>query len=230
MPEIERPSRSPSERVYIAVHEAVMHGDVAPGESLRPQELATRHSVSLAAVREALLRLVGEGLAERHRNRGFAVPAIDADRWRRIAEARAAVEPAMLQLAIARGDLEWEARVRAAHHRLAGTPLPADDEDRQAADAWAEAHRTFHRTLLDACDNDVLLGVFDRLWAASELTRRWFVTRVADGEGDGHTEHAALEHAALERDSATATELLARHVGLAADALARQGRGSHDGS
>jgi DNA-binding GntR family transcriptional regulator len=228
MPEIEGPPRSPSERVYAALHDAVMHGDVAPGEPLRPQELATEHAVSLAAVREALLRLVGEGLADRHRNRGFAVPTIDADRWRRIAEARAIVEPAMLQLAIVRGDLEWEARVRAAHHRLAGTPLPTDDEDRQTADAWAEAHRTFHRTLLEACDNDVLLATFDRLWAASELTRRWFATRVPGR--DGSAEHAALEHAALERDGATAAELLATHVGQAADVLARQRRASGDGA
>jgi DNA-binding GntR family transcriptional regulator len=222
MPQIDDPgSTSPSERVYRAVHDAVMNGDVAPGDPLRPQELATRHAVSLAAVREALLRLVGEGVAERHRNRGFAVPPVDADRWRRVAEARGVVEPAMLRLAVARGDLEWEARVRAAHHRLAGTPL-GDDGDPRAADAWTEAHRTFHRTLLDACANDVLLGTFDRLWVASELTRRWSARRVPDR--DGAAEHAALEQAALARDGDAAAELLLAHVGQTVDLLAGRRR------
>ncbi|WP_022930241.1 GntR family transcriptional regulator [Patulibacter americanus] len=211
--------RSPSERVYVALRDAVIHGDVAPGEPLRPQELATGHAVSLAAVREALLRLVGEGLAERHRNRGFAVPTVDAGHWRRVAEARAVVEPAMLRLAIERGDLEWEVRVRAAYHRLAGTPPATDEEDRDAADAWSEAHRTFHRTLLDACENDVLLATFDRLWVASELARRWFISRLPGDDRAG--EHLALERAALARDTDAAADLLVAHVGQTVDQLAR---------
>lgn len=213
---------SPSERVYLALHDAVIHGDVAPGDPLRPQELATHHAVSLAAAREALLRLVGEGLAERHHNRGFAVPAVDAGRWRRVAEARAIVEPAMLRLAIERGDLEWEVRVRAAYHRLAGTPAATDEDDRAAADAWSEAHRTFHRTLLDACGNDVLLETFDRLWVASELARRWFIARVPGEDRAG--EHLALERAALERDGDAAADLLVAHVGQTVEQLARTRR------
>ncbi|GAA3160386.1 GntR family transcriptional regulator [Nonomuraea salmonea] len=164
---------SPSERMYAALRAAVLHGEFAPRQPLKPQELATRHGVSLAVAREALLRLVGEGLAERLPNRGFAVPETGAARWRQIAEARALTEPAMLRLAIERGDLEWEARVRAAHHRLAGTPPYEDDRDAPYGEAWAEAHRRFHRALLEGCGNDVLLDGFDRLWTAGELARRW---------------------------------------------------------
>src|SRR3954451_10305737 len=145
-----------SDRGYAALRAAVLHGEFAPRQALKPQELADRHGVSLAVVREALLRLVGEGLAERLPNRGFAGPATGAERWAGIAEARATIEPAMLRLAIERGDLEWEVAVRAAHHRLAGTPVFDNDGDPYAGDAWAEAHRVFHRTLLEGCGNDVL--------------------------------------------------------------------------
>src|SRR4051812_33891370 len=132
---------SRSERVYASLRGAVLRGEFAPRQALKPQELADRHGVSLAVVRESLLRLVGEGLAERRPNRGFAVPATGAERWQRVAEARAVIEPAMLRLAIERGDLDWEARVRAAHHRLAGTPPSAGDGDPHYSEAWAEAHR-----------------------------------------------------------------------------------------
>jgi DNA-binding GntR family transcriptional regulator len=210
-------ARSPSQRVYLALHDAVMDGDVAPGDALRPQEIATGHAVSLAAAREALLRLVGEGLAERVQNRGFRVPAVDAERWRRVAEARALIEPGMLRLAIDRGDLEWEARVRAAHHRLAGTALGVAG-DHAAGAAWREAHRAFHRVLVEACGNDVLLATFDRLWTASELARRWSIAAVPDR--DALREHETLERAVLDRDADRAAGLLAAHVKRTVDLLA----------
>ncbi|MEU7876547.1 GntR family transcriptional regulator [Dactylosporangium sp. NPDC049140] len=203
--------RQPSERVYVHLRAGVLRGEYAPRQALKPQELANEHGVSLAVVREALLRLVGEGLAERLPNRGFAVPATGDERWQRIAEARALIEPATLRLAIERGDLEWEARVRAAHHRLAGTPV--DD-----LDTWSEAHRLFHRVLLEGCANDALLETFDRLWTASELARRWSA-RAAPGR-DHATEHRAIEEAALARAADRAAELLRIHVSRTVEALA----------
>lgn len=208
-----------SERVYASLRAAVLHGEFAPQQPLKPQELATRHGVSLAVAREALLRLVGEGLAQRLPNRGFAVPATGADRWQQIAEARAVIEPAMLRMAIERGDLEWEARVRAAHHRLAGTPLYEQHGDAHFSDAWAEAHRRFHRALLEGCGNDVLLATFDRLWTDSELARRW--SAVNTPGRDGVAEHRAIEEAALARDADPAADLLRRHLGRTAAALTR---------
>lgn len=80
-----------------------------------PGCLAKEQGVSLAVVREALVRVVGEGLADRLPNRGFAVPAFSDRRWQEIAEARRTVEPVVLRMSIERGDIDWEARVRAAH-------------------------------------------------------------------------------------------------------------------
>ena len=203
--------------MYVSLRTGVLHGEFAPQEALKPQELANRHGVSLAVAREALLRLVGEGLAQRLPNRGFAVPATGAQRWQQIAEARAVVEPAMLRMAIARGDLEWEARVRAAHHRLAGTPA-----EPHYSDAWGEAHRLFHRALLEGCGNEVLLTTFDRMWIDSELARRW--SAISAPGRDAVAEHRAIEEAALARDGDLAADLLRRHLALTAAALADETR------
>lgn len=201
-----------SERVHARLQEAIMRGEYAPGEALKPQELAQQHQVSLAVVRESLVRLVGDGLAVRLTNRGFAVPDFSDRRWEEIAEARRTVEPVMLRLAIERGDLDWEARVRAAHHRLARTPAHVPEEGEHYSSAWSEAHRVFHRTLLDGCGNPVLLETFDRLWTASELARRWSARRMPGR--DGVAEHRRLEEAALARDADTAAEVLVRHLTL----------------
>ncbi|MEU6251596.1 GntR family transcriptional regulator [Streptomyces sp. NPDC047043] len=206
-----------SERVYVLLRDAIMRGAYAPGTPLKPQELAKEHQVSLAVVREALVRVVGEGLADRLPNRGFAVPDFSDLRWQEIAEARRTVEPLVLRMAIERGDVDWEARVRAAHHRLARTPAFAPEEGEYFSAAWAEAHRVFHRTLLEGCGNTVLLGTFDRLWTASELARRWSAHRTP--ERDFLAEHRALEEATVARDADTAADLLIRHLTLTAAGL-----------
>ena len=206
-----------SGRVHSELRDAIMRGEFAPGEALKPQELAHRHGVSLAVVREALVRLVGDGIADRLTNRGFAVASQSDQRWQHLTEARRTVEPATLRLAIARGDLDWEARVRAAHHRLARTPAFADDDPKQVSAAWAEAHRAFHRTLLEGSGNTALLEIFDRLWLASELARRWSAGRNPDR--DFAAEHRGLEQAVLARDAEAASTLLDRHLTLTAAVL-----------
>jgi DNA-binding GntR family transcriptional regulator len=208
-----------SERVYAHIRAAIMRGDHAPGAPLKPQDLAQEQGVSLAVVREALVRVVGDGLADRLPNRGFAVPALSHRRWQEIAEARRTIEPMVLRLSVERGDVGWEADVRAAHHRLARTPAFVPEEGEYYSEAWSEAHRVFHRTLLAGCGNPVLLETFDRLWAASELARRWSAHH---GPGRDHlAEHRRLEEAALARDADAAAEVLTRHLTLTADALTK---------
>ncbi|MEV1024374.1 GntR family transcriptional regulator [Streptomyces sp. NPDC050264] len=206
-----------SEQVHAHLRDAIMRGGFAPGDALKPQDLAREQGVSLAVTREALVRLVGEGLADRLPNRGFAVPSFSDRRWQEIAEARRTIEPVVLRMSVERGDVDWEARVRAAHHRLARTPAFVPEEGEYYTAAWAEAHRIFHRTLLEGCGNLALLDTFDRLWTASELTRRWSAHR--DPDRDGAKEHHMLEEAALARDADTAAAVLVRHLTLTAAAL-----------
>ncbi|WP_435591733.1 GntR family transcriptional regulator [Nocardia sp. bgisy118] len=206
-----------TEQIYAHLRNAIMRGDYAPGDALKPQDLAKEQCVSLAVVREALVRVVGEGLADRLPNRGFAVPEFSDRRWQEVAEARRTIEPVMLRMSIERGDVEWEAQVRAAHHRLARTPAFVPEEGEYYSEAWSEAHRVFHRTLLEGCGNPVLLETFDRMWTASELARRWSTYRNPDR--DGVEEHRRLEEAALARDADAAAEALTRHLTLTAAAL-----------
>lgn len=200
---------SPAARAYAALRGRILGGALAPEQPLRPQELADELGVSLAVVRESLLRLVGEGLADRNPNRGFAVPAAGPGRWEEISDARAAIEPATLRLAVERGDLAWEAGVRAAFHTLSRTPVH-DGDGPAVTDAWSDAHHRFHRALLEGCGNAVLLETFERLWRQSELARRW--SALASPATARLGEHAALEGAALARDADGAAAALTAHL------------------
>lgn len=111
---------------------------------------------------------------------------------------------------IQRGDLDWEAHVRATHQRLAGTPLHDPGPGEHVSSRWSRAHHDFHRALLAGSGNAVLLESFDRLWLTGELARRWSRTPGRDGAA----EHRHLEEAALARDADRAVALLTRHLTL----------------
>ena len=202
-------TRALGERTYQQLLGEILGGEHAPGAPLRPQGIAHRLGVSLVVVREALTRLCGDGLAERHTNRGFTVSEASDERWQELAHARSLLEPVMLRDAVERGDLEWETRVVAAHHRLAATPIGTETGG-HVSEQWSLAHGRFHRALIEGCANRVMLGVFDRFWRSSELARRWSVDISADRDIAG--EHAQLMHAACDRDADRAQRLLREHI------------------
>jgi len=197
------------ERTYQELHREILRGDHAPGTPLRPQAIADRLGVSLAVVREALTRLSGDGLAERATNRGFTVPHASDERWAELAHARALLEPVMFADAIEHGDLDWESRVVATHHRLAATPI-GTEVGGHVSEAWSTAHGVFHRTLIDGSGNGVMLRIFDRLWRSSELARRWSVDISPDRDIAG--EHTQLMQVACDRDVDRAQSLMRDHI------------------
>src|SRR5262249_51382862 len=69
-PIIRRPLR---EDVHAALRAHIVEGRLAPGRRLQDVQLAGQLGVSRTPIREALLRLAGEGLVESDPNRGFFV-------------------------------------------------------------------------------------------------------------------------------------------------------------
>src|SRR5580704_6681604 len=95
---------------------------ILPGKKLKIQELCTRFSVSLGAIREALSRLTSEGLVVAEPQRGFRAAPISPEDLSDLTRVRIEIEALCLRRAIAQGDVDWEARLVAAFHRLSRTP------------------------------------------------------------------------------------------------------------
>src|SRR4051812_19724956 len=79
-------------RAYEALHDAIVSGELSPGERLIEEELAEQLGLSRGAVRGAILRLGHEGLVVRERNRGARVRRFTLDEVIELLEARAALE------------------------------------------------------------------------------------------------------------------------------------------
>ena len=80
--------------------------------------MRAEYGVGVGTLREILSRLAAEGLVLAEGQRGFEVPPVTARNLRELAELRLMLEQHALRRSFAAGDVEWEGRVVAAHHKL----------------------------------------------------------------------------------------------------------------
>ena len=80
-------------RVRDALQQAILEGELQPGERLRAEALAGRFGTSRTPIREALLMREREGLVDVLPNRGAIVRSFDADDLLDLYEVRSLIEP-----------------------------------------------------------------------------------------------------------------------------------------
>ncbi|MFD0107140.1 GntR family transcriptional regulator, partial [Streptomyces sp. NPDC127164] len=129
-------------QVLDALRDALMAGELRPGEVYSAPALGERFGVSATPVREAMQQLAVEGAVEVVPNRGFRVVRRGDRELAELAEVRALLEvPVWLRLARTVPAERW-ARLRPlaeATVRAASSGCPA---------TYAEADRAFHRSVL----------------------------------------------------------------------------------
>ncbi len=203
-------STTRSEHVYESLRREILCGTLPPGSRLRFVDLAHRFTVSQSIIREALVRLAEQGLAAALPQQGFRVRALTVAELREITEARMEIESLLIRHAIARGDLEWESSVIAAHHVLAQTPRMT--ESGTVNEAWIGAHEAFHAAALRGGKNGTLLSVATSLRETASLYRWTPGVRAIEAERDSAFEHRQILDAVLGRDELTAACLIAQHI------------------
>lgn len=207
------------EQVYQSLRGDILAGRLRPGQKLPFADLSARYGFSVGVIREALSRLAEQGLVENIPQQGFAVTALSRTDLINLTQARAEIETLTLRHAIAEGDIEWQSQVLASHHRLANTPMMEVDDPERFSEDWAEAHRNFHETLLEGCDNPRLTGVATQLRASAELYRRWTAPLSEGKTRDVAAEHQRIVDAVIARNAELAAQLLNDHISLTAKIL-----------
>jgi DNA-binding GntR family transcriptional regulator len=144
-------------QVLDALRDALVGGDLTPGEVYSAPVLAERFGVSPTPVREAMQQLAGEGAVEVIPNRGFRVARRSARELAELAEVRMLIEvPVMLRLGRVLPPDRWS-RLRPFAE---ATVAAAATGDRAA---YLESDRTFHQALLGLAGNQQLVIVADNL-------------------------------------------------------------------
>jgi DNA-binding GntR family transcriptional regulator len=189
----------------------ILSTKLVPGQKLHIAGLAKQFSVSLTAVREALSRLVADGLVQASDQRGFRVSPVSPADLEDVTRTRIDIEGLALRRSIERGDQAWLGAVEQAFAALSAVPYRHPDDPQTHNEVWIARHRIFHRALVNACGSQWLLGFRDILHEQSERYRRLSVRRETGTVRDVEAEHAAILHAVLKRDSDAAVAALTQH-------------------
>src|SRR5699024_8545257 len=112
-----------SERAYAQLLDEIQSGALPAGAVLAEMEQAARLHVSRTPLREALRRLVADGLVVQQSPRVTVVAPIDADDIRALFEMRRALEESAARIAAERGDT---ARFRELADELAAVRLDGE--------------------------------------------------------------------------------------------------------
>lgn len=209
------------EATFWTIRDEIIHGVLRPGDKLTLDRLKQRYEVSVGTLREVLTRLASEALVVAEGQKGFEVaPASEAD-MRDLGALRLLLETHGMNLSLAAGDLEWEGRVVAAHHKLAAIEKRLLAGESNRTPEWIIYDRSFHEALISACGSPSLMTmhatVFDRFVRYHMLAESFRGKPVAD-------DHQALLKAALARDAKTAQRLLEAHVNKGIEHVIASGR------
>ena len=200
---------SVGETTYRRVRADIVGGRLVPGQKLTLDRMRDAYGTAISTLRELLNRLASEGLILAEGSRGFEVASISPANLREIAGMRLLLECHALRSSFESGDMEWEGRVVAAHHKLASMERRMAAGDRSQEEDWRRYDREFHQALISACGSRVLLemhaGIYDK------YLRYLMLASVFRGEPVA-VEHRKLLAFALARDWRGAQATTITHI------------------
>jgi DNA-binding GntR family transcriptional regulator len=200
----EQQTRTEEDEIVRRIHNAVIEQRLRPGTKLSEAALCEAFSVSRAKVRRSLLVLAGRDIVELHANRGAFVARPTAEQARDVFDARRAIEPGILNRAIARStepDLE-----RLAEHLRAENSARGHRDRRHAI--RLSGH--FHVILAEIAANRILERVVGELVTRTSLIIGMFGE---PGTDNCHVdEHERILEAIRARDRKGGEALILAHL------------------
>jgi DNA-binding GntR family transcriptional regulator len=195
------------QRIGDVLRASIISGAMRPGVVYSAPALAQQFGVSSTPVREALLDLVAEGLAEAVRNKGFRVTQPSDKQLDDITAVRRMLEvPAIAGLS---GQLD-EAQRDVVQSLYPAAEKLVDLAARREMVDWVQADRRFHLELLGLAGNAALVDIVANLRARSRLTG--LSTLGIDALVASAEEHVTILDLLLAGDEAGLTELMGKHI------------------
>ncbi len=202
-----------SDRVRKVIMERICDGTYAPGDRLIELTIAREFDSSQAPIREAFCKLEAMRIVETEPYKGTRVREISSGELQECLSIRGALENLAAEqvedrLKLRIGELKQKAQ------------LTLDAAKQRNVRSYTLANLEFHRMIVEASNNQTLLGMWDSL--APEV--RMFASvkaNVANLE-DGASDHFEIVEAFAEGDNRFAGKLLKKHAESGLVAIAGQ--------
>lgn len=203
LPSLPRQQRV-ADSVYDTLRQAIIEGQLPPGSRLSVPLLAQQLDVSRSPVREAVQRLVSDGLATEEPRRGAGVAVLDPTELVPLYEIREVLEGLAARLAAEHASGEELAQLTAAHREH------TEALDRGDASHHASLDLAFHAQLRLAAHHPELVSYLERVQGRIAIA-------ILGGNPLVWSRHAIVEHQAIldavvARDPAAAEAAARAHV------------------
>ncbi|MCZ4261705.1 GntR family transcriptional regulator [Limimaricola sp. G21655-S1] len=174
------PAGAAHDRVYRSLRTRIMHGEIAPGESLTLRGIGKLFEVSMTPAREAVRRLVAEGALSLSSSGRVATPALTNERIEELAALRAMLEPELASRALPRAHFALIDRLEAIN---AGVSQMVARHD---ATGYIRMNLEFHRTLYLRAQSPAILAMTETVWLQLGPTMRALYGRLRRTEPPYH--------------------------------------------
>ncbi|MGU3585840.1 GntR family transcriptional regulator [Rhodococcus sp. C26F] len=202
-----RPVTRPSTAELIAeqIRSAIVRGALGPGEQLGEAELAAHFQVSRGPLREAMQRLLSEGLLYSIRNRGIFVTELTFDDVVDIYRSRWVIEGGALDLVLdGRREQTWKALEPAIEEMRTAA-------EREDATGVSDGDRRFHEILVASADSPRLVRAARTLLVETRMCLGALQTTYPDLHVQVD-EHVVLREAIRTADREEVRRLLDEHL------------------
>ena len=157
-------------------------------------------------------RLAADGLVVSEGQKGFAVLPVSMEDLREITEMRQLLECHALRQSIANADLDWEARLVGAYHKLSKVEALVEAEPDLYGEAWERYNQEFHEALIANCRSRWLKVFHRAMYDHSRRYRMLSLKTKPFPRSQSAEEHRHILDAAIARDVEMAERILAAHI------------------
>ena len=181
--------RTRTENVANQLRDGILQGRYPAGFHLQETPLSEEMAVSRTPVRAALAALAAEGLLDYVPKRGYSVRSFSLAEVEATYEIRANLEGMACRLGAERGlgdsaRRTLEELLARGDAILAHGSLRAEDQDQ-----WMDMNNRFHRALIDAAGNRLLVDIIERTYCIPLVSSRvvhWYDYQAVRGSHELH--------------------------------------------
>ncbi len=197
------------DKTYDQLVRSLYSGRILPGDWLRQQSIADEYAVSQATAREALNRLVTDGLGERVPRKGVHIPVITSTDLIDIYELRSIAESLAWEAAAV---LITDSEIRSMKDLL---PLTSSSADPDSVAVARQKNMEFHMIAINASRRWTLINILKSLLGLNNLFYLLSASdenqRILNGQKN-IAEHQDLIFALEQRDPEQAKKLIISHI------------------
>ena len=201
-------------KVYREIHQDIRSGELPPKQHLKTDLLKNKYQTGTSPLREALARLASESFVTATGKSGYKVSPISTYDYEQLIGLRRYLEVKALKSSMILGDVDWEAGILVAYHRMIKLTKLDLEDGRMYNEKKEELHRNYHFALLASCESWWELKIITNLTNHIERYRRVLGITLNTSSSDYHkvqSEHHLLMSAVISKDFKEASSILDQH-------------------